>query len=187
MALAPRPDINGRVAQIKAQIEETTSDYDREKLQERLAKLAGGVAVIKVGAATEVEMKEKKDRVEDALHATRAAFEEGILPGGGTAYLRASAALDSVQVNEEEAFGVRIIRRALEEPLRQIAHNAGVDGSIVVGRIRESETLGYGYNAATDTYEDLWSSRASSTPPRSPAPPSKTPPPSPASSSPPKP
>ena len=150
-----KADINGRVAQIKAQIEDTTSDYDREKLQERLAKLSGGVAVIKVGAATEVEMKEKKDRVDDALHATRAAFEEGILPGGGTAYLRALPALDSVVCDEEEAFGIRILRRALEEPVRQIAHNAGVDGSIVVGRIRESETLGYGYNAATDTYEDL--------------------------------
>jgi chaperonin GroEL len=149
--------IDGRVAQIKAQIEETTSDYDREKLQERLAKLSGGVAVIKVGAATEVEMKEKKDRVDDALHATRAAFEEGILPGGGTAYIRALSALDTVQVDEEEAFGIRILRRALEEPLRQISFNAGVDGSIVVGKVRagESEALGFGYNAATGTYEDL--------------------------------
>jgi chaperonin GroEL len=150
-----KEDITGRVAQIRAQIEETTSDYDREKLQERLAKLSGGVAVIKVGAATEVEMKEKKDRVDDALHATRAAFEEGILPGGGTAYIRALPALDALEVDEEEAFGIRILRRALEEPLRQIAFNAGVDGSIVVGKVREGTTLGFGYNAATDVYEDL--------------------------------
>jgi len=147
--------IEGRVAQIKAQIEETTSDYDKEKLQERLAKLAGGVAVIKVGAATEVEMKERKDRVDDALHATRAAFEEGVLPGGGVALLRAISALDDVKADAEEAFGIRILRRVLEEPLRQISTNAGVDGSVVVGKVRENPDLSFGYNAATDVYEDL--------------------------------
>ena len=148
-------EIEARVNQIKAQIEETTSDYDREKLQERLAKLAGGVAVIKVGAATEVEMKERKDRVDDALHATRAAFEEGIVPGGGTILVRATDALDAVEVDEEEAFGIRILRRALEEPLRQLANNAGVDASVVVGKVREAASMSFGYNAATDTYEDL--------------------------------
>jgi len=147
--------IEGRVAQIKAQIEETTSDYDKEKLQERLAKLAGGVAVIKVGAATEVEMKERKDRVDDALHATRAAFEEGVLPGGGVALLRAISAVDDVKADAEEAFGIRILRRVLEEPLRQISTNAGVDGSVVVGKVRENPDLSFGYNAATDVYEDL--------------------------------
>jgi len=147
-------DIKGRIAQIKAQIEETTSDYDREKLQERLAKLSGGVAVIKVGAATETEMKEKKARVEDALHATRAAVEEGIVPGGGVALIRASNALDGLSFGDDRDFGVKILRRALEEPARQIAGNAGVDASVVVGKIREGKD-GFGYNARTDTYEDL--------------------------------
>ncbi len=145
-------DIQGRIAQIRRQIEETTSDYDREKLQERLAKLAGGVAVIKVGAATEVEMKEKKARVEDAMHSTRAAVEEGILAGGGVALLRASKALDGLDVTDEQAFGVEIIRRACEEPLRQISVNAGVEPSIVVERVRNGTE---GYNARTGVYEDL--------------------------------
>ncbi|MFO0751154.1 MAG: chaperonin GroEL [Myxococcota bacterium] len=147
-------DIRGRISQLKAQIEETTSDYDREKLQERLAKLAGGVAVIKVGAATETEMKEKKARVEDALHATRAAVEEGIVPGGGVALIRAAAALDGLKFGDDRDFGVKILRRALEEPARQISANAGVDASVVVGRIREGKD-GFGYNARTDVYEDL--------------------------------
>ena len=147
-------DIDARVKQIRAQIQDTTSDYDREKLQERLAKLVGGVAVIKVGAATETEMKEKKARVEDALHATRAAVEEGIVPGGGVALLRAQAILDGFQVPGEQSYGVAIIRRAIEEPMRWIAQNGGVEGSIVVNKVRESKgTLGY--NAATDKYEDL--------------------------------
>ena len=146
--------IHARVNQIKAQIEETTSDYDREKLQERLAKLVGGVAVIKVGAATEVEMKEKKARVEDALNATRAAVEEGIVPGGGVALLRARAALDNLEVGSDEVFGVGIIRRAIEEPLRKISFNAGVEGSIVIQKVLESDG-NFGYNAATDSYEDL--------------------------------
>ncbi len=149
-----KPDIKGRCDQIRKQIEETTSDYDREKLQERLAKLAGGVAVIKVGAATEVEMKEKKARVEDALHATRAASQEGIVPGGGVALIRAQAALDKMETDEHQRVGVNIIRRAVEEPLRQIAANAGVEGSIVVDKVRNGKT-NFGYNAATDTYEDL--------------------------------
>jgi chaperonin GroEL len=149
-----KADIEGRVKQIRKQIEDTTSDYDREKLQERLAKLVGGVAVIKVGAATEVEMKEKKARVEDALHATRAAVEEGIVPGGGVALIRAQAVLDGIKLSEEQAFGVSIIRRAVEEPLRQIAANAGVDGSIVVSKVKEGKG-GFGYNAATLEYEDL--------------------------------
>src|SRR3954452_24724450 len=149
-------DIQGRVNQIRRQIEETTSDYDREKLQERLAKLAGGVAVINVGAATETEMKEKKARVEDALHATRAAVEEGIVPGGGVALLRAQKALDGLTLDDhDEQVGVSIVRRALEEPIRQIANNAGVEGSIVVAKVRESESASYGYNARTDEYEDL--------------------------------
>src|SRR3954464_2848533 len=148
-------DIQGRVAQIRRQIEETTSDYDREKLQERLAKLAGGVAVINVGAATETEMKEKKARVEDALHATRAAVEEGIVPGGGVALIRAQAVLEKVKLNDEQRFGVNIVRRAIEEPLRQIAANAGEEGSIVVQKVRESKDKNFGYNAATDAYEDL--------------------------------
>ncbi len=147
-------DIQTRVMQIRAQIEETKSDYDREKLQERLAKLVGGVAVVQVGAATEVEMKEKKARVEDALNATRAAVEEGIVPGGGVALVRAQRALDDLKLREDEQFSVDIVRRALEEPMRQIAENAGIDGSIVVQKVREGKD-GFGYNAATDTYEDL--------------------------------
>ena len=149
--------IENRINQIKAQIETTTSDYDREKLQERLAKLAGGVAVIYVGAATEMEMKEKKDRVDDALHATRAAVEEGIVPGGGVAYIRAIAALDSVQgVNDDEDTGIAIVRRALEEPLRQIVANAGGEGSIVVQRVKEGKD-DFGYNARTEEYQNLLS------------------------------
>ncbi len=146
--------ISARVGQIRAQIENTTSDYDREKLQERLAKLAGGVAIIKVGAATEIEMKEKKARVEDALHATKAAVEEGILPGGGVALLRALSGLDSLAVSDEERFGVDIIRRAVEEPLRMIVANAGLEAAIVVDKVRQGEGS-YGYNAATNVYEDL--------------------------------
>jgi chaperonin GroEL len=136
------------------QIDETTSDYDRDKLQERLAKLVGGVAVIKVGAATEVELKEKKARVEDALHATRAAVEEGIVPGGGVALLRALPALDKLKLAEEQQFGVGIIRRVLEEPLRQIAENGGWDGSIVVDKVKHGKGA-FGFNAATGEYEDL--------------------------------
>ncbi len=147
-------DIQSRVNQIRAQIEETKSDYDREKLQERLAKLVGGVAVVQVGAATEVEMKEKKARVEDALNATRAAIEEGIVPGGGVALVRAQRALEGLKLNDDEQFSVDIVRRALEEPMRQIAENAGVDGSIVVQKVREGKD-GFGYNAATDKFEDL--------------------------------
>jgi chaperonin GroEL len=151
-----KKDIEGRIAQIKAQIEETTSDYDREKLQERLAKLAGGVAVIRVGGATEVEVKEKKDRVDDALHATRAAVEEGILPGGGVALLRALKAIDKVQpANDDQKAGIAIVRRALQTPVRQIAENAGEDGSVVVGKLLERDTYNWGYNAATGKYEDL--------------------------------
>ncbi|MBX3272602.1 MAG: chaperonin GroEL [Sandaracinaceae bacterium] len=146
--------IDGRIEQIRRQIEDTTSDYDREKLQERLAKLVGGVAVVKVGAATEVEMKEKKARVEDALHATRAAVEEGIVPGGGVALIRCQEALGNLRLSAEQKVGLKIIERAVEEPLRQIAANAGVEGSIVIDRIRNN-TGNYGYNAATDTYEDL--------------------------------
>jgi chaperonin GroEL len=146
--------IKAREREIKAQIENTTSDYDREKLQERLAKLAGGVAVIKVGAATEVEMKEKKARVEDALNATRAAVEEGIVPGGGVALIRLQSALEGLKLNDEQRFGITIIRRAIEEPLRQIAANAGMEGSIVVNKVREGSGA-FGYNAATDTYGDL--------------------------------
>ena len=147
--------IEGRIKQLRSQIEETTSDYDREKLQERLAKLAGGIAVIRVGAATETEMKEKKARVEDAMHATRAAVEEGIVPGGGVALLRASEALKSLQMGGDEQIGVNIVRRACEEPLRQIVVNSGTEGAIVVGKVRESDNPNFGYNAATDTYEDL--------------------------------
>jgi len=146
--------IEGRIKQLRTQIEETTSDYDREKLQERLAKLAGGVAVIKVGAATEVEMKEKKARVEDALNATRAAVEEGIVAGGGVAYLRARKALDTLKLHGDEKVGVDIIRRALEEPIRQIAENAGAEGSIVVQKVLEKSGA-YGFNAETEQYEDL--------------------------------
>ncbi len=151
-----KADITARVNQIKAQIESTTSDYDREKLQERLAKLAGGVAVLYVGAATEVEMKEKKDRVDDALHATRAAVEEGIVPGGGVAYIRTIKELDKLTgENEDETTGIAIIKRALEEPLRQIVANAGVEGSIVVQKVREG-TDDFRYNARTDKYENLY-------------------------------
>lgn len=146
--------IEARVKQIRTQIEETTSDYDREKLQERLAKLVGGVAVIRVGAATETEMKEKKARVEDALNATRAAVEEGIVPGGGVALLRCQKALDGLDFEGEERFGVQIVRKALEEPLRQLAHNAGQEGSVVVEKVKESEGP-YGFNAETEVYEDL--------------------------------
>lgn len=147
-------DIKARIGQIRRQIEETTSDYDREKLQERLAKLAGGVAVINVGAATETEMKEKKARVEDALHATRAAVEEGIVPGGGVVYLRAMKALDGLKMSDDEMIGVNIIRKVLEEPIRQIASNAGVEGSIVVDKVIR-ENGAFGYNAETGTYEDM--------------------------------
>jgi chaperonin GroEL len=151
-----KADIEGRVKQIKAQIEETTSDYDREKLQERQAKLAGGVAVIKVGGATEVEVKERKDRVEDALHATRAAVEEGIVPGGGVALLRAAKALDNLRgANEDQKIGIGIVRRALQAPARQIVQNAGEDGSIVVGKILDDATYAFGYNAQTGEYGDL--------------------------------
>lgn len=147
--------IEGRIKQLRAQIDETTSDYDREKLQERLAKLAGGVAVIKVGAATETEMKEKKARVEDALHATRAAVEEGIVPGGGVALLRAAKSLDGLKVPEDEQIGVNIVKRAAEEPVRQIVGNAGYEGAIVIEKIRSNGDATYGFNAATANYEDL--------------------------------
>lgn len=149
-----REALEGRVRQIRVQIEETTSDYDREKLQERLAKLVGGVAVINVGAATEIEMKERKARVEDALNATRAAVEEGIVPGGGVAYIRALRALNNLTLLGEEQLGVKVVKRALEEPLRQIAINAGHEGSVVVGRVMEG-TNGFGFNAETEKYEDL--------------------------------
>jgi len=149
--------IKARIKQIKAQIDETTSDYDREKLQERLAKLAGGVAVIRVGAATEVEMKEKKARVEDALHATRAAVEAGVLPGGGVAYIRAQHGLDGLKVEGDQRFGVEIIRRSIEEPLRQIVNNAGGEPSITLEKVRNGQG-GFGYNAATGSYEDLYAS-----------------------------
>jgi len=152
-----KAEIEGRVKQIRAQIEETTSDYDREKLQERLAKLAGGVAVIRVGGSTEVEVKERKDRVDDALHATRAAVEEGILPGGGVALLRAVKALDAVQTeNADQKHGVEIVRRAIEAPVRQIAENAGAEGSIVVGKLREKAEFAWGWNAQTGEYGDLY-------------------------------
>jgi chaperonin GroEL len=147
--------IEGRIKQLRAQIDETTSDYDREKLQERLAKLAGGVAVVRVGAATETEMKEKKARVEDALHATRAAVEEGIVPGGGVALLRASKALNTLTLGGDEQIGVNIVKRAVEEPLRQIVLNSGTEGAIVVEKVRSNDNPNFGYNAATDTYEDL--------------------------------
>ncbi|HEU4661103.1 MAG TPA: chaperonin GroEL [Pseudolabrys sp.] len=151
-----KKDIEARIAQIKTQIEETTSDYDREKLQERLAKLAGGVAVIRVGGATEVEVKERKDRVDDAMHATRAAVEEGILPGGGIALLRALKALDSVKPdNPDQKVGVDIVRRAIQVPARQIVQNAGEDGSLVVGKLLEQNTYSWGFNAATGEYQDL--------------------------------
>jgi chaperonin GroEL len=147
--------IKARQQEIRGQIENTTSDYDREKLQERLAKLVGGVAVVKVGAATETEMKEKKDRVEDALHATRAAVEEGIVAGGGVALIRAQKALEGLPVGEEQKFGVNIIRRSLEEPLRQIAANAGEEGSIIIQRVKDGKDNTFGYNAATNEFGDL--------------------------------
>ena len=152
-----KKDIADRVSQIKAQIEETTSDYDREKLQERLAKLAGGVAVIRVGGATEIEVKEKKDRVDDALHATRAAVEEGILPGGGVAFLRAIKALDGVNTaNADQKTGVEIVRKAIQTPARQIASNAGEDGSLIVGKILEKDSYSFGFNAQTGEYVDMF-------------------------------
>jgi len=148
--------IQGRISEIKVAIDKSTSDYDREKLQERLAKLAGGVAVINVGAATETEMKEKKARVEDALHATRAAVEEGIVPGGGVAFLRSQGVLDDLKVaDSDEAIGVKIVRRAIEEPIRQIAANAGAEGSIIVEKVREADAQNFGYNAAVDEYQDM--------------------------------
>jgi len=147
-------DIEGRVKQIRAQIEETTSDYDREKLQERLAKLVGGVAVIKVGAATEIEMKEKKARVEDALNATRAAVEEGIVPGGGVALLRTLPALEGTELPEDERHGMNIVKRAIEEPIRQIAGNAGFEGSIVVEKVK-GQTGNFGFNADAGEYVDM--------------------------------
>jgi len=151
-----KPDIEARVAQIRQQIEDTTSDYDREKLQERLAKLAGGVAVIKVGGATEVEVREKKDRVDDALNATRAAVEEGIVPGGGVALLRTVKVLDSVKgANDDQKVGINIVRRALQSPLRQIAENAGEDGAVVAGKVLDKDEYNYGYNAATGEYGNL--------------------------------
>jgi chaperonin GroEL len=148
-------DIQARVQEIRGQIDKTTSDYDREKLQERLAKLVGGVAVIKVGAATETEMKEKKARVEDAMHATRAAVEEGIVPGGGVALSRCVAALDKLKVETDEQIGINIVKRALQEPLRQIAENAGEEGAIVLGKVNDSKNPHFGYNALTGEYEDL--------------------------------
>jgi chaperonin GroEL len=151
-----KASINARIGQIKAQIETTTSDYDKEKLQERLAKLAGGVAVLYVGAATEVEMKEKKDRVDDALHATRAAIEEGIIPGGGTAYIRAASKISKLEgVNNDETTGIKIVIRAIEEPLRQIVANAGGEGAVVVNAVRDGKA-DFGYNARTEIYEDLY-------------------------------
>jgi len=147
-------DIQARVQQIRTQIEDTTSDYDREKLQERLAKLVGGVAVVNVGAATETEMKEKKARVEDALNATRAAVEEGVVPGGGVAYIRTLKALDGSNFSEGERFGMDIVRRSLEEPLRQIVGNGGLEGSVIVNKVKEGQGA-FGFNAATGTYEDL--------------------------------
>jgi chaperonin GroEL len=149
-------DIQGRVNVIRTQIENTTSDYDREKLQERLAKLVGGVAVIKVGAATETELKEKKARVEDAMHATRAAVEEGIVPGGGVVFVRAQAALDKLKVEDhDEKTGVSIVRRAMEEPLRQIVNNAGREGAVVIEHVRSEKNANMGFNAATEEFEDL--------------------------------
>jgi chaperonin GroEL len=151
-----KKDIEGRIGQIKAQIEETTSDYDKEKLQERLAKLAGGVAVIRVGGATEVEVKEKKDRVDDALNATRAAVEEGIVPGGGVALLRAKAAVSKLKSeNSDEQAGISIVLKALEAPIRQIAENSGAEGSIVVGKVSEHKSQTWGFNAQTEEYVDM--------------------------------
>jgi len=143
------------VKQLRTQIDETTSDYDREKLQERLAKLVGGVAVIKVGAATETEMKEKKARVEDAMHATRAAVEEGIVPGGGVAFVRAVPALDKVKLEHDEQIGVNIVKRSLEEPLRMIASNAGHEGAVVLGKVKEAKDANLGFDAATEEYTDM--------------------------------
>ena len=148
-------EIEGRVKQIRTQIDNTTSDYDKEKLQERLAKLVGGVAVIKAGAATEIELKEKKARIEDAMHATRAAVEEGIVPGGGTALLRCIPALEKLKVTGDEEIGVNIVKRALEEPARQIAHNAGEEGAVVVGKVRDSENDNFGFNADSGEYGDM--------------------------------
>jgi chaperonin GroEL len=148
-------EIEGRIKQLRVQVEETTSDYDKEKLQERLAKLVGGVAVIKVGAATETELKEKKARVEDAMHATRAAVEEGIVAGGGTALLRCLPALDKLKLHDDEAIGVNIVKRALEEPTRQIAQNAGHEGALVVGRVRESKEVNFGFDAETGEFGDM--------------------------------
>jgi chaperonin GroEL len=153
--LGNKSDIQARVSQIRSQIDSVTSDYDREKLQERLAKLAGGVAVIYIGAATEIEMKEKKDRVDDALHATRAAVEEGIIAGGGVAYIRATSELENLKgSNEDETTGISIIRKAIEEPLRQIVNNCGGDASVVVNKVKEG-SADFGYNARTETYEPL--------------------------------
>ena len=150
-----KSDIEGRVNQIRVQIEEATSDYDKEKMQERVAKLAGGVAVIRVGASTEIEMKEKKARVEDALHSTRAAVEEGVVPGGGTALVRCTSAVDAVEVdNADQETGIRIVKRALEEPLRQIVANAGEEGSVVLNQVAQNDG-NYGYNAATSEYGDM--------------------------------
>jgi len=148
-------EIEGRIKQLRMQVEESTSDYDKEKLQERLAKLVGGVAVIKVGAATEMELKEKKARVEDAMHATRAAVEEGIVPGGGTAYLRCVPVLEKLKLHDDEAIGVNIVKRALEEPIRQIAQNAGREGAVIVGRVRESKDETFGFNAETGEFGDM--------------------------------
>jgi len=150
-----RTAIEGRVKQLRLQVEETTSDYDREKIQERLAKLVGGVAIIKVGAATEIEMKEKKARVEDAMNATRAAVEEGIVPGGGVAFLRAIPALDKLKLEDDEQIGVNIVKRALEEPLRLIASNAGHEGAVVVGKVREAKDRNFGFDAETEEYTDM--------------------------------
>src|SRR5206468_12931472 len=150
-----RAAIEGRVKQLRAQVEETTSDYDREKLQERLAKLVGGVAIIHVGAATETEMKEKKARVEDAMHATRAAVEEGIVPGGGVAFLRAIPALEKLKLQDDEQIGINIVKRALEEPLRLIAANAGHEGAVVVEKVRGSKEPNFGFNATTEDYTDM--------------------------------
>ncbi len=151
-----KDEIQGRIGQIKAQIEETTSDYDREKLQERLAKLAGGVAVIRVGGATEVEVKERKDRVDDAMNATRAAVEEGVVPGGGVALLHAIKALDSVKpANDDQRVGVEIVRKAIQSPARQIAENAGVDGAVVVGKLLESTNANWGFDAQANEYGDM--------------------------------
>ncbi len=154
--MGKKKDIEARVKQIRTQIEDTTSDYDREKLQERLAKLVGGVAVIHVGAATEIEMKEKKARVEDALHATRAAVEEGIITGGGTAYVRASTSLEKLKLSPEQQAGVNIVKRSLDEPLRMIAENAGYDGAVVIHNVRSNSNEAYGFNALTEKYEDLF-------------------------------